>query len=338
MKKVKRLAILFAITALVLVGCSTSDNNTSDLPYAGEEIVFANAGWDSIQFHNAVVGTIAQQIWGYSWSEVPGSTPVTHEGIIAGDIDAHTEVWTDNIPTYGEDLEAGKLIEVGVNFDDNYQGVYVPRYVIEGDEERGIEPMAPDLQYVWDLKDYPHIFPDDDNPEMGRMYGAIPGWEVDDILHAKYLHHGLDENFVYFRPGSDAALSAAITAAIDRGEAIASYYWEPTWLLGLYDMVLLEDDPYNEETFLDGIGAFPPVNVTTAVSNDFAEAGNEEFIEFFSKYRTSSQMTSEALGYMQDNSADFQEAVEWFLTEHDALLDDWLQPEDAQTLRDYLNS
>ncbi len=46
---------------------------------------------------------------------------------------------------------------------------------------------------------------------MGRVYGAITGWEVDDILHKKYIHYGLDESFIYFRPGSDSALTSAIT-------------------------------------------------------------------------------------------------------------------------------
>ena len=120
------------------------------------------------------------------------------------------EIWTDNIPTYMADIKEDKLKELGINFDDNYQGFYVPRYVIEGDESRGIEASAPDLKYVWDLKKYAEVFPDYEDPDMGRVYGAIPGWEVDTIMHNKYLHYGLDENFVYFRPGSDPALSAAI--------------------------------------------------------------------------------------------------------------------------------
>ncbi|WP_407058498.1 glycine betaine ABC transporter substrate-binding protein [Paracerasibacillus soli] len=50
--------------------------------------------------------------------------------------------------------------KVSTNFADNDQGLYVPAYVIEGDEERGIEPLAPDLETVEDLKKYPHIFKD----------------------------------------------------------------------------------------------------------------------------------------------------------------------------------
>lgn len=337
--------LLVGILSLTLIGCSTGDEGPStngddpggEVSYEGVEIKFADAGWDSIRFHNAVAGTIAEELWGYTWSEVTGSTPVTHQGIISGEIDAHMEMWTDNIPPYPEDLAAGRLQELSTNFDDNFQGVYVPRYVIEGDAERGIEASAPDLQYIWDLKDYPDVFPDDENPGMGRMYGAIPGWEVDQILHNKFMHYELDENFVYFRPGSDAALATAITSAYERGEPIAAYYWEPTWLLGMYDMVLLDDEPYNPDNYLDGESALPAVNVTIVVSNNFAEQGNEEFIAFLSNYETSSALTSEGLAYMQETGADYLATAKWFLSEHEELLDEWLEVEDAQTMKDFLS-
>lgn len=337
MKKFVSVLLLVAIISVTLVGCGQGEP-VAEGPYAGVEIKFANAGWDSIMFHNAVAGTIAQELWGYSWSEVTGSTPVTHQGLLSGEIDAHMEVWTDNLANYNDDLAQGKLQELSTNFNDNYQGVYVPRYVIEGDSERGIEASAPDLKYYWDLKNYPEVFPDDENPGMGRVYGAIPGWEVDQIMHNKYLHYGLDENFIYFRPGSEAALATAITSAYERGEPVAAYYWEPTWLLGMYDMVLLEDEPHNPDNYIDGASALPAVNVTIAVSNKFAEEGNEEFIAFLSNYETSSLLTSEALAYMQETDADYVETAKWFLSENSELLDEWLEADDAQAIKDFLNN
>lgn len=312
--------------------------STTTLTYAqsDKEIVFADAGWDSIKFHNAVAGLIAERLYGYSWREVPGSTTVLHEGLIMGEIDIHMEVWTDNIATYEKDLAEGKFKDLGVNFDDNYQGLYVPRYVIEGDAERGIEPLAPDLKYVWDLKKYPDVFPDSETPNMGRVYGAIPGWEVDTILYNKYLHYGLDDSFIYFRPGSDAALASAITSAYEKGEPIVAYYWEPTWLLGKLDMVLLQDEPYDEATYKEGMTELPAVNVTVGVSNNYYEQ-DPAMVEFLSKYRTSSALTSEALAYMQDTGSDYNETAIWFLQEHDELIDEWLNEDDAETLRNYLS-
>ena len=40
--------------------------------------------------------------------------------------------WTDNLATYKEDLSEGKFKELGINFE-IMPGLYVPRYVIEGD-------------------------------------------------------------------------------------------------------------------------------------------------------------------------------------------------------------
>lgn len=320
--------VVLILFSSVLTSVSFADDN---------EIVFGDAGWDSIKFHNAVAGTIAKALYGYSYREVPGSSTVLHEGVLSGEIDLYMEEWTDNLPSYYGDLEAGKFQELSTNFDDNYQGIYVPRYVIEGDKERGIEASAPGLKNIWDLKKYPEVFKDEENPSKGRMYGSIPGWEVDKIIYNKYKHYELDENFIYFRPGSEAALTAAITSAYEKGEPIAAYYWEPTWLLGLYDMVLLEDEPYNKATYEKGETELPPVKVTTAASNDFYEnEENKKVIEFIKKYKTSSALTSEGLAHIQETGDDYVETAKWFLIEHDELLDEWLDEDDAKEMRAYL--
>lgn len=328
MKKFLSVLMIALMLSTTLIGCSSDSGG-------GGEIKFADAGWDSVKFHNAVAGLIAEKVYGYTWTEVPGSSTVVHEGMLNGEIDVHMEEWTDNLASYSSDLEAGKFQEFGVNFDDNNQGVYVPRYVIEGDAERGIEASAPDLKYVWDLKDYPDVFPDQDNKDMGGMYGAIPGWEVDEIMHNKFMHYGLDENFNYIRPGSEAALGAAITDAYEKGEPIAAYYWEPTWLMGKYDFVLLDDEPFDEDTYLDGESALPEVRVTIGASNEFAD-NNPEFVEFLEKYETSSELTSEALAHMQDTGDDYEASAKWFLAENDELLDEWLNEEDAEKMREVI--
>ncbi len=316
------LAVVIAIAAMWVPASAEPKTN----------IVFAEVGWDSIRFHNAVAGVVAESVFGYTWEEISGSTPITQEALMAGDIDAHMEVWTDNLTNYASDLEAGKFVELGVNFDDNAQGLYVPRYVIEGDAERGIEASAPDLKTVQDLKDYASLFPDSEDPGMGRIFGGVPGWEVTEILEKKVEAYGLSEMYNYVLPGSDAAMSAAIVSAWDRGEPIVAYYWEPTWLMGMYDFVRLEDTPYDEETYADGLSDFPSVRVTVCASNDFY-ASNPEYCAFLANYHTSSALTSEALAYMQETGSDYVETAEWFLREHDELIDQWLDADQAALLR-----
>jgi electron transfer flavoprotein beta subunit len=63
-------------------------------------------------------------------------------------------------------------------------------------------------------------------------------------MRNKCTYYGLDEFYIYIDPGSDPALSASIASAYEKGEPIVAYYWEPTWLTGKYDLVLLEDPAY----------------------------------------------------------------------------------------------
>jgi glycine betaine/proline transport system substrate-binding protein len=309
----KRILAGLAVAVLALAACSPNGGTS------GGHIKLADAGWDSIRFHNAVVGFIAESAYDMTWEEVPGSTPITYEGLKSGEIDVYTEVWSDNLPTYQADLQDGLFLELAVNFGDNAQGIYVPTYVIEGDADRGIEPMAPNLRTVQDLANYPDVFVDDDDPSMGRLYGAIPGWAADDIMRKKFDFNNLGDTFVYFSPGSDAALSAALTAAYDRGEAIAGYYWEPTWLMGMYDFTLLEDYPYDAETFLEGETAFPSGPVTVGVRTGFDDEF-PEFTSFLSNYETSSELTSIGLAYMLDTGANYEETAKWFISEYSDLI------------------
>ena len=326
-------ALLASAMLLSLAACGSGGNSSaggsdgsggSSAPQEKTSITFADVGWDSIKLNNALAGLVAEEVFGYTWQETPGSTPISHEALMAGDVDVHMEEWTDNISAYQTDLEAGKFVELGINFNDNYQGFYVPRYVID---------QYPDLKTVKDLAKYPQLFPDPEDSSKGIIYGGITGWEITEIMEKKVQAYGLDEYYNYFVSGSDAVLSAAMTAAWDREEPIVAYYWEPTWLLGMYDFVLLEDDPYDAETYQDGIGACPAVTVTVAVSNDFA-ASNPEFCEFLSKFSMPSATISEALAYMQDSGADYQVAAHWLLSEsHPELVDEWLTAEQAETLR-----
>ena len=295
-----------------------------------QEIVFGDAGWDSMKFHNAVAMLIAEEAYGMSTREVSGSTAITYNALKTGDIHIYTVSWTDNIAPYQQDVEDGKVIELGITYADNIQGMYVPRYVIQGDESRGIEAAAPDLKTVADLKDYAGIFQDPEDPGKGRIYGAISSWAIDDIMRKKVAYYGLDEIYNYMDPGSDPALAAAIAGAYEKGEPIVAYYWEPAWITGKYDLVLLEDAPYEPEGYLKGETACPSIPLTVAVNPDFYEA-NLEYSEFLSNYYSSSALTSEALAFLSENDASYEEAARWFLKEHGDMIDDWL-PEDKAAL------
>jgi glycine betaine/proline transport system permease protein/glycine betaine/proline transport system substrate-binding protein len=132
-------------------------------------------------------------------------------------------------------------------------------------------------------------------------------------------------------------MNAAIVGAYERGNAIVAYYWEPTWLLGMHDMVLLEDRPFtNHEDFQAGKTECPPNTVTICASNGFVER-NPEFTDMLRNYRTSSAMISQALAFMQETNATHEEAAVWFLQNNDDWLSQLLPADKAQLVRDGLS-
>ncbi len=331
MKK-NNLNFLVTILVVIVVVLSLSVNAV-----AQETVVFADAGWESIRFHSYVAGIIMEEGYGYEMDMVSGSTPVTLMGLRQGDIDVEMEMWTSNIAKiYNEALESGDIVEVGINFDGNTQGFYVPTYVIEGDAKRNIEPIAPELQTVKDLKNYWQVFEDEEDPTKGRIYGSPPGWAVDEILRTKVETYGLDEYYNYFSPGSDTALAAAIVSAYDRGESIVAYYWEPTWIMGMLDMTLLEDEPYSEELWNNGYACeFEAMEIAIAANADFVE-GAPELAEFLSRYHTTEQLTNEALAYMMENETDEKDAAIWFLKNREDVWTQWVSEDVAQKVKNSL--
>lgn len=337
-KKTREVLVLVLILSGVLIFSACSQEVKSQASHGTKEnnenkeaIIFTNAGWESIGFHNAVAGIIIEEGYGFPTEEIIATEQMSILGLQQGDVNIYMEIWTGNIiDKYNIILENGDIIELGINYADNEQGLYVPTYVIEGDPERGIEPLAPDLKSIKDLEKYWEVFLDEEDATKGRIYGSISGWTADEVLQQKLNTYGLDQYYNYFQPGSDAALSSSIASAYESGEPWVGYYWEPTWVTGKYDLILLEDDPYDDEKWNDGYSCkFPSQNLTIAVDKNFPEA-HPQIVDFLKNYKTSSEITSTALAYMQDNNVETREAAKWFLKEYEGLWTEWVPQDIAE--------
>lgn len=298
-------------------------------PPVPDPIVFAGQDWDSDAVHRAIARYIIEVGYGHKTDAIPGSTLPLLQGLIRGDIHVNMEVWYDNIKDAWDSAEAeGRVVNLGVNFPDAVQGFWVPTYMIEGDPERGIEPMAPDLRAVTDLPRYWELFRDPEDPRKGRFYDCIAGWACEDVNAYKWDAYNLYENFNRFLPGTGTALATSIATAHRRGEPWVGYYWGPTWILGMYDMTMLAEPPYTEACWdTDKACAYPVVEVSVGVSKEFYDSA-PHLVEFLTKYETSQLLTSELLAYMQDNDAEAEEAAQYFLRTYEDLWTQWV-PEDV---------
>lgn len=247
------------------------------------------------------------------------------------------EVWTDNISeAYEEALEAGDIEKLATNFNDNNQGLYVPAYVVKGDPERDIEAQAPELKTVEDLKKYAEIFKDPEDPNKGRVINAPSGWAAEQIISTKFETYGLEETLNNFLPGSDAAIVASLVDAYNKGEPWVGYYWSPTAVTAKYDLILLEEDEYDEKVWDENKGTeFPPNDVVVGVHKDLPEQA-PEVTDFLRNYETSSELTEEALKYMEENDVSNDEAAKWWMKEHEDIWSKWVSEDVVEQIKEAL--
>lgn len=331
-KHLKRLLVsLVMVMILVITACGAEDEQAIDT------IILADAGWDSIRIHNSITQIIIEEGYDYKTDITLGSTAATMQGLRDGDIHVYTEVWIDNMKElYEEVTSSGDVKRVSTNFSDIDQGLFVPTYVIEGDVERGIDPVAPDLKTVEDLKKYPHIFPDPENPNKGRIINAPSGWLTGDIIDIKFDLYGLDELYTNFKPGSDSALNASLVDAYEKGEPWVGNFWSPTTLSARFDLTLLQEPPYDETIWEESKATeFPPTDIVVAVHKDFPEQA-PDVVKFLENYETSNDLTEAALRYMDEHDASPEETAVWWMVEYEDVWMRWVPEEVANKVKNAL--
>jgi glycine betaine/proline transport system substrate-binding protein len=322
---------------LVAFGVYSGTAGESTAKQNKKTITFADPQWDSIEVHNQIARFILEHGYGYNTQAVSGSTAATFTGFTQGNIDVTMEVWPNNYrEAYDKAMKAGDIKVLGLNFK-GQQGFFVPTYVIKGDPDKGIKPMAPGLKSVKDLPKYWKVFRDPEDPSKGRIVGGYSNGESHKITQQKVKTYGLDKTYNHFTPGTAGALAASFVKAYQNHDAWVGYYWTPTWLATKYDVTLLKEPPYNEKTWNKNYGTeFPPDKVTVAVYKDFPKKAPDAY-KFLKQYHTSTDLTGEALVYMQDNDATAKEAAHWWLKKHEDLWSKWVPNDVAQKVKNALN-
>ena len=242
--------------------------------------------------------------------------------IIAGEIDVGFEFWPSYSPDrvkyiskWGGDGSIAYFGETG--FIGN-SGWYVPRYVIEGDAERGIEAVAPDLKSWEDLNRYKHLFATPETAPSGRLVACpIAAWQADDIGRVK----GLDLDYKTVELGSETAQWAELEAAYKRGEPILIYSWEPHWTHAMYDMVEIDLPPYDENKW--PVTDWPE-DIPYNFGSPTLQERHPDAYAFLSSMKFTAQQQAEMILDIDIHGMDTDSAVRKWMAAHEDLWRSWI--------------
>ncbi len=261
-------------------------------------VKFAGLDYDSAAFHTAVAQEIVRTGFGCEVDRVPGATAALVNGLARGDVDVIMEIWLANpVDAWVKASEAGRVTALGTTFPDASEGWFVPRYVVQGDK-----PAAPGLKFVTDLKATAQVFADPEEPTKGRFYNCPAGWVCEGINTKKLKAYGLDGLYTNVRGGSGEALVAAIESAIKRQRPVLFYYWGPSWLVGAYDLVKLQEPAFDEAVWAELKRQDSPARATAYPDSRVVIGANVDTVRdapaiaaFLKAYTTSSELTSRML-------------------------------------------
>lgn len=329
----KRLIRLIGGALLLAFGLATQGQAAS----APQPIHFGDITWESGSLTTEILRFIVEKGYGYPTDTLPGSTVSMEVALARNDIQVIAEEWAGRSPAWTKAEQAGQVFSIGDTVKQADEGWYVPAYVIKGDAQRGIAPVAPELRSVDDLKRYADVFKDPESPDKGRFLNSPSGWTSEIVNSQKLKAYGLDARYVNFRSGSGAALDAEITSSIRRGKPVLFYYWSPTPLMGRYELVRLEEPPFDAQawsTLTDPGNPQPrgsrslPAKLSIGVSAAFRQQ-YPELVAFFARVDLPIATLNAALARMNEQRQAPSAAAQAFLKAQPALWKAWLPAEVA---------
>ncbi|MGH8485527.1 MAG: ABC transporter substrate-binding protein [Pseudomonas sp.] len=301
-------------------------------------IHFGDITWESGSLTTEILRLIVEKGYGYATDTLPGSTVSMEVALARNDIQVIAEEWAGRSPAWVKAEQAGEVFALGDTVKNADEGWYVPEFVIKGDAKRGIKAEAPELRTVEDLKRYAQVFRDPEEPKKGRFLNSPSGWTSETVNSQKLKAYGLDDQYVNFRSGSGAALDAEVTSSIQRGKPVLFYYWSPTPLMGRFQLVRLEEPPFNEaawKTLTDASNPKPqgsrslPAKLSIGVSAAFKQQ-YPELVEMFAKVDLPIETLNQTLAHMSEHRQQPKDAAQQFLKDHPDIWKAWLPAEQAR--------
>jgi len=290
---------------------------------AGGRLTAPDPDWTGGVVTCRVVEYILENELGYKIKTVTmPSGPGVFEGTRSGDLDFACESWPSYNPAgdkyikqFGGDGSVAYLGETGIV---GVSGYFVPRYVIEGDPERGIPASAPDLKSYKDLNKYKDLFKSLESGDRGNLIGCpVAAWLCEDQKRLDML--GVD--FHAQALGSETAHWAEIRAKYKRGEPFVAYAWAPHWIHAELDLVEIELPPYDE-------AKWPATNwaqdVTHFHGNPSMLTKHPDAVAVMQKMNLTNDMQAGMIYQIDVKKRDVDEVVNEWMQANEAVWRKWL--------------
>jgi len=304
-------------------------------------VTIASMNWASAELLAEVDKFILQNGYECDASIVLGDTVPTLTSMAEkGKPDVAPESWTSlRPPITQKNIEEGKLLIASKAFTEGgVQGIYVPKFIVD---------EHPDIKTIADAFKHPELFPDPEDPSKGAWSAGQQGWGGTIIASQYYkAYKGKEAGFNLVDTGSAAGHDGSLIHAYERKKGWIGYYWDPTSLLGRYQMVRLTSGAPFDEAEWDRCNKvekcpdpkpneWPADEVNTIVTKSFADRAGAAYS--YLKTRSWPNATvSKMLAWMADNQATGEDGAKQFLKKNPDIWTKWVDAGVAEKVKSAL--
>ena len=321
-----------AIAAVFLL--STASNAAS----CGK-ITIADMNWPSASLM-AHVDKAMLEAMGCEVELVVGATMTTWASMDArGEPDVAPEIWANAMATLVDSAVGAGRIHVGnaAPMSGLGEGWWITPYT---------QDANPELVTVEDVIARPDLFPDKEDPSKGFFMGCPAGWGCQLASQSLFKAHGMaDKGWKLGDPGSAAGLDGSIAKASEQGENWFGYYWNPTAMVGKYDLQALDLGAFAGDDNWDGcialgadacadpqVSGWTESRVNTLLSDNFFYNGPSEGMAYFAARVWPGTVMNSMLVWMGDTGGTGADAATHFLSNHGDVWNAWVDADVAATV------
>ncbi len=329
------------ISALVILGF-TSFSGIANAKCG--KLVIAEQNWASAELMANVDKIILEKGYGCSVELVPGATMPTFTSMNdKGSPDMNPEQWANAVYTPLKKAVSEKrlIIANGAPITGLGEGWWLnPAALKKHPELKGMTAVQ--------ILERPDLFPDKEDPSKGAFMGCPAGWGCQLANANLYRAFEMEKKgWKLIDPGSAAGLDGSIAKASDSNEPWFGYYWNPTSMVGKYNLqpvdfgvpfagrdnwdnciTLAEQDCANPKPT-----AWTKSEVNSIVTANFAKTGGKEALSYVEKRVFPGEVMNGMLVYMADNQAKGSDAAVEFLIKHEDVWTKWVSSSAAKKIK-----
>lgn len=285
--------------------------------------------WNSASFLANLDQFILERGFGCKVNLVSGNATLSVTSMVEKqEPDIVPELWVNTVKKVADQGVEDGLIEFATDSlsDGGKEGFWVPKYLVE---------KYPELKTIEGVKQHAKLFKHPENENISGLYTCPSDWGCQ--ISNKNLFKALklaDAGFEIVDPGSTAGLAGAIAKANERNEPWFGYYWEPSAIMGRYEMEMVDfGSGIDEEEFVNcttheecenpKVTMIPSTQVSTVVTSSFSSS-HPMVMGYLSKRSFTNAEMSELLAWMDDEMADSEMATSYFLKTYPQVWKKWL--------------